>query len=1101
MSRVNAALHALNRGEVSRIALTRVDAERLRLSAQCQVNWMPFVLGPAMLRAGLGHVGGVYGDAACQLIDFFFAKGDDALIELTANQARVWIDDALISRVAVSTAVSDPNFAGGGTWSTADTTAGCSATITGGVLTLSCSARGGLARASQAISVAGADQATEHGLRIVVSNGPVTLRAGSSMGLSDYLGETVLDTGTHSLALVPVGGTINLQIESTDARAKTLTQVTIEGAGVMTLPTPFGESDLDNLRWVSSGDVIYIGCYGRQQYKIERRGTRPGARGWSFVKYRSNNGPFQAAPSADLTLTPSVMEGNGTLTASKPLFTLAHVGALFRLFSAGQSNRATLGAANAFTEPLRVSGIGNDRKFGWDVTGSWIGRLTLQRSVVGPDSGFVDVNNTTINALVAADDSGSFNNVVCWYRVGFKNGDYTSGSATIEFGQNTAGASGASVSRTVNAENQFTTALETTSANREFVCMIDGRGSPFSGIMTVQRSTTSAVAGFSDFATILLFAPSRTILNLDDTEIFASTWWRAGCKTGEYVSGSASVSLERRGAGGVGGSPTNGAAALAGGRYGICRVTGYTSPTEVSIEVIEPFSSLIPTPNWQESEWSDAAGWPSAPSFAEGRLFWFGAKVWGSQSNNYTGYGAADAYGNSFGDAGAIVESFGEGPVDRINWGLSLSRLLCGRESAIASIRSSSFDEPLTPTNFAVKDCSEQTADRLPAVKVGKRGVFVSGSKVYELTFASQLMDYDSRDLTRLNADIGAPGFVDVAIGIKPDKTIFLPRSEGQVACLLYDPNDEVEAWWRLMTLGVVERARKLPATDGKEDRIYFIVRRTINGQTRRFIEKLSARDSCVGGSINKLLDSHVVYSGAPATSITAAHLPNTLLSVWADGAYIGTGTTDLSGVLSPLPDGLAHSDIVAGLTGAVVTAQADAGATIGGIATGLWDYEGFPCEVFADQQPSGRMKHVGTLTVSGGAIALPNGWQATSIVACFGYVAPFMSAKLAYAAQMGAPLTQKKILSHVGLVLYDAGAQSLKIGQRMDDLDDLPEIEGEDDVPETQVWSEYDEPMIPVAGEWDTDARLCLLAQAPHPVKVGGVVLQVKTNEKNAQG
>jgi hypothetical protein len=46
MPKFDAPPYALNRGEVSKIALARVDVKKLRLAAECQVNRMPFVIGP-----------------------------------------------------------------------------------------------------------------------------------------------------------------------------------------------------------------------------------------------------------------------------------------------------------------------------------------------------------------------------------------------------------------------------------------------------------------------------------------------------------------------------------------------------------------------------------------------------------------------------------------------------------------------------------------------------------------------------------------------------------------------------------------------------------------------------------------------------------------------------------------------------------------------------------------------------------------------------------------------------------------------------------------------------------------------------------------------
>lgn len=982
----NFPLYALNQGEVSKIALARVDVAKMRLAAACQVNWLPFVLGPMMLRPGLQQMGGVLGDQPTKLVRFAYSKTDTALLELTPGFMRIWIQDELLSRVAVGTTISDPNFTGGGTWSTADTTAGASVTIGGGTCSLACAPVGGLARVKQAIGVAAGDFGKEHGLRLVVQNGPVTVRAGSGDGLADYISQTILDTGTHSLVLTPTSANIYLQIESTDARTKSLSQASIEPAGVVALQTPWQGTDLPNVRYDQSGDIIYEASYGLQQYKVERRGERPNAHGWSIVLYRSNNGPFQPSAGILANFTPSAYYGNGTLTSDRAWFQTSHVGALFRLFSNGQFNQTVLGNQNAFSPAVRVVGVGTaSRNYSWTISGSWTGTITLQRSFDGPDSGFVDVSTLTSNGTIASSTGGSagtpnLDNVIAWERVGFKGGGYGSGSATV----------------------------------------------------------VSAYAG--------------------------------------------------------------------GGGYGLCRVTGYNSPTSVNIEILQAFSSLTATNDWVESDWSGVVGWPSTVAFHEGRLGFAGRdEIWLSHSDGFDDFRDIDNQGDAIGDAGAIIEAMGSGPVDSISWLLSLSRLQIGREQSIGSARSSNFDQPLTPTGIVIRDSSDQGAARLPALKCGKRGIYVGqNNRVYELAFNAQEMDYDERDLTRLNLDIIQPGFVDADKATHPDKQVVLPRTDGQAAVLLYDVKDEVEAWWRMQTLGVIENYCVLPQA-GVEDAQYFVVRRTINGVTRRFIEKLALRANCAGGAINQQLDCHMVYQGAPVSTVQLPWLPNTEVAVWADGQSIGTTTTDGAGNCA-MPDGLAHSNIVAGLGGKVVRgsvshllgdntkpdqvfAQNSTTLTVGP------GYEGYPAEVFADIGGTGRPKHIGTLIVSGGVVTLPNLQSASTIVACLGYVAPFMSAKLAYAAAAGTALTQKKRITHCGLVMFDTDAQGITFGQRFDIMDSLPQMEAGQVTPPGTVWWEYDEPAIAMPGEWDTDARLCLLAQAPRPCTVGGVVVGVDTS------
>ena len=112
--RTNAPLYSLNAGEVSKIALARVDVAKLRMAAACQVNWLPYVVGPMTLRPGLYYVAEVLGDAPARLVRFVFSKLDTALIELTANQMRVWINETLVNRATVPTAIARPLVPGAG---------------------------------------------------------------------------------------------------------------------------------------------------------------------------------------------------------------------------------------------------------------------------------------------------------------------------------------------------------------------------------------------------------------------------------------------------------------------------------------------------------------------------------------------------------------------------------------------------------------------------------------------------------------------------------------------------------------------------------------------------------------------------------------------------------------------------------------------------------------------------------------------------------------------------------------------------------------------------------------------------------------------------
>lgn len=757
MSKQTPPLLGFNRGEVSRHALARVDVDKLRLSAETQENWLPYVLGPMMLRPGLQYVGRVASDKRNRLIPFVFSNSDTALLECTDSVLRVWAvsgaTETLLTRAAVSTTVSAGTFSAAGTWDlTTGTTSGATSVIADNVLTLTCAPVGGLASARQQVTVAVADRDVEHALRIDVTRGPITFHVGSTNGGYDYISKQTLDTGFHSLAFTPTGD-FYIHIESSDAWAKIVNACTVELSGPVEIPTTWDEDDLPLIRFDQSGDVIFCACNGERQSKIERRSTRS----WSVVRYYSNDGPLGAAtPEPSITLTPGNYYGNTTLTADKDYFLTSHVGVLFRLFTNGQLYKTELGALDAYTTAVRVTGTGTDRNFTIVISGTFVATVTLQRSFDSADAGFIDIESrTTATSFGMAD---GLSNLEVWYRI--KITAYTSGSVTVNF--------------------------------------------TYTG----------------------------------------------------------------------------------GGAAGICRVTSIVSPLQVNIEILSPFSSLQGTKEWLEGEWSDRLGWPSAVRIHEGRLWWAGRdKLWGSVSDNYTGFSL-----DTEGDAGPINRSVGSGPVDTINWLLSLTRLLVGREGQEASVRSSALDEPLTPTNFGLKDCSTQGSVALQAAKVDTRGVFVekSNRKVYELAYAAEAGDYKPRDLTRLNLDIGVPGFADLAVQRQPDTMLHMPLDSGEVAVLLYDVDDGVEAWWRLVTDGDVEAVAVLPGNI--EDRVYYSVARTIDGVPRRYIEKLARRDECTGAALNKLADSFITYEGISTATITGlGHLEGESVVAWGNSKDLGT--------------------------------------------------------------------------------------------------------------------------------------------------------------------------------------------------------------------
>lgn len=414
-------LLSFNRGMISRLGLSRVDLARTALSAEIQTNWIPRVLGPMSLRPGLEYTGASKSNNRSRSLPFVFAIDDTARLEFTTGVFRVWVNDALVTRPTVTAAVTNGTFTSDVTgWTDSDEAGATSQWQTGGYLALLGTGATAAIRDQQVtVNQAG----TQHALRIVIERGPVTIRVGSTSGDDDYITESALGTGTHSLAFTPTGN-FHIRFFSRESYTVLVDSVSVESAGVMEITSPYLEADLSSIRFEQSGDVMFVACAGYQQRVIQRFGDGS----WSISLYETSDGPFRNLNTSPVTIASSALSGDVTLTASRALFRSGHDGALFRLESTGQTVSEAISAENVFSDEIRVTGIDTQRAFSIFISGTFVATVTLQYSVAEPGN-WVDVATYTGPSAISYDDT--LDNQIIYYRIGVKTGGYTSGTVNV----------------------------------------------------------------------------------------------------------------------------------------------------------------------------------------------------------------------------------------------------------------------------------------------------------------------------------------------------------------------------------------------------------------------------------------------------------------------------------------------------------------------------------------------------------------------------------------------------------------------------------------------------------------------------------------------
>ena len=290
------------------------------------------------------------------------------------------------------------------------------------------------------------------------------------------------------------------------------------------------------------------------------------------------------------------------------------------------------------------------------------------------------------------------------------NGDITLASSENLFRSSNVGSlfqitsRGQRVENTFSGESQEGDYIRVTgvgSAQRQFIMEFDAN---ITATLTLQRS--SGEPGNWIDVTTYVNPTGSTAFYDGSTYANQIVFYRLIVKAGDYTSDSTVASIDYDD----------------GGITGVVRVTGYTDQKTVSAIVLSSLGRASATTDWAEGKWSDRRGHPTCNTLHEGRKYWFGkGSINGSISDAYESFDP-----DQEGDSAPIDRSIGKGPVDDIQWALSLTRLMVGADGSEISVKSSSLNEPITPSNFNFHDPSTQGSANVACCPSGFTWVFRS---------------------------------------------------------------------------------------------------------------------------------------------------------------------------------------------------------------------------------------------------------------------------------------------------------------------------------------------------------------------------------------
>lgn len=172
----------------------------------------------------------------------------------------------------------------------------------------------------------------------------------------------------------------------------------------------------------------------------------------------------------------------------------------------------------------------------------------------------------------------------------------------------------------------------------------------------------------------------------------------------------------------------------------------------------------------------------------------------------------------------------------------------------------------------------------IPPVVSGNMILFVQsgGSVVRDLGYTYVSDSYDGEELSIFaNHLFEGKQVIDMAYAKEPYRILWCVMSDGTINALTYNKKQEVSGWHRHETKGKFESVSVI--REGFEDVCYFVVKRNINGETKRFIERMASRivDETKNG---RFLDCALSYIGEPIQLVKGLeHLEGEYISILAD--------------------------------------------------------------------------------------------------------------------------------------------------------------------------------------------------------------------------
>ncbi len=534
---------------------------------------------------------------------------------------------------------------------------------------------------------------------------------------------------------------------------------------------------------------------------------------------------------------------------------------------------------------------------------------------------------------------------------------------------------------------------------------------------------------------------------------------------------------------------------------GFLRITVYTSTLAANGEILQELSSTTGTTTWSLEDviWDSTNGYPSYGVFFEQRLATGGSPGF-PQTLNYSVSGDYENFSRNPALTDAAMEfTLVSNQVEGIHWLAGVDFLMIGTLGGVWKFGATNSNDPLSQSNISAKKQTGIGTKNMAPLHVTDSIMWtsLSGRTISRLDYSFENDKYNSTNMTRVAGHITKgstallSGAADMAFQTAPVPIVWVVRADGQLLGMTYETQEKTYAWFRVVTDGFFESVATI-SNGEQEDEVWVIVRRVIDGQTKRYVEYFKPIEffdirDCF------YVHSGVTYDGGDSLSITgitnASPAVVSVVNTYAGGEIIRV--TDVVG-MTEVNQGLTTAYTVANPTGTTIELSGIDSTgwgvyTSGGnlqevqkdFTSGLSHLEGKVVDVLVDGATHPQ------LTVTAGAISLERYGNRIHV----GLPAPAIVEPTTPYVDIGGGINKGKIerVNKITISFFETYA-----GQVGTDLDNLKSIKfgtGADPVPFSG------EKILPFDGSWGRDAPLVISQTVPLPMTVRSISYELSVN------